>query len=327
MVRSKTDGKEKFLKRYNLTTFYDNAQKINPDIWNTCLSIRDDYKNYMETCQSDAESFVLNMLKDDELRKKVHSISYRVKSADSLIGKVLRKSGNLSIKKSENAEIEKYRDLDKDNYYKIITDIIGIRILIRYRAQWQEVHNWIWKRYFHGENKYIRNYLVDYNQNHDTYLVEKPIIYYREGDDARFTFELNGENKFTLKKSDAGYNSIHYVLNYYGKYIEIQVRTIFDEAWAECTHDVVYKCKNEKQKEELNNLSICLAKQTIAADAITNIMYDKINGKRKINKKSNEKSVEINMVEKSNYTNIIKLANNLSKKQKKSFNGTLKDIT
>lgn len=46
----------------------------------------------------------------------------------------------------------------------------------------------------------------------------------------------------------------------------------------ECTHDLVYKCKNKLQRAELEELSKCLATQTQAAGMIADIMFDKSRG-------------------------------------------------
>lgn len=85
-------------------------------------------------------------------------------------------------------------------------------------------------------------------------------------------------------QSKSGYNSVHYIINKDGKYIEIQVRTIYDEAWSECTHDIVYKNKNPKRRKELDYISKCLSQQTIAAETMVNYMYEIVNGTNMIYK-------------------------------------------
>ena len=106
-------------------------------------------------------------------------------------------------------------------------------------------------------------------------MAEKPKIYYRNRQERAF-YEQTGRDYYELIESDEGYNSVHYIINIDGKYIEIQVRTIFDEAWSECTHDIVYKNKSKKLKNELNYMSKCLAQQTIASEAMVNMMYEKV---------------------------------------------------
>lgn len=56
------------------------------------------------------------------------------------------------------------------------------------------------------------------------------------------------------------YRSIHYIVNYKGVYIEIQVRTLFEEGWGEIDHNILYPRKKDDPmltefSELLNRLS------------------------------------------------------------------------
>ena len=105
---------------------------------------REKTTNYSQKCDATARQFLMLILSDEKL-KDIHSARYRVKSVESLIGKYVKKKTLLPEIASNNYDIEKYRPLNSDNYYKIITDLIGIRILICYRQQWRMVHDWIWE--------------------------------------------------------------------------------------------------------------------------------------------------------------------------------------
>ena len=48
-----------------------------------------------------------------------------------------------------------------------------------------------------------------------------------------------------------------------------------EEAAKECTHDLVYKCKDRALQGQLEELSACLATQTQAAGMIAEMMYKK----------------------------------------------------
>lgn len=160
--------------------------------------------------------------------------------------------------------------------------MIGFRIIVRYREQWMDVHKWIFDNFYQGDEYFVHNFIDDYRPAvSKPFIAEKPKIYYRNRQEQAF-YEQTGRDFYDLIESDEGYNSIHYVINIDGKYIEIQVRTIFDEAWSECTHDIVYKNKNPKLKNELEYLSRCLAQQTIASEAMVNLMYGKIHRGSKI---------------------------------------------
>ena len=64
----------------------------------------------------------------------IHSIRTRVKDAEHLIVKIIRK-------RQEN--YKKYRTLDKDNYEKFLTDLIGIRCFILFKADWKKFHAYL----------------------------------------------------------------------------------------------------------------------------------------------------------------------------------------
>lgn len=108
------------------------------------------------------------------------------------------------------------------------------------------------------------------------------------------------------------------------------MRTILDEAWSECTHDIVYKSTNKAQIAELEYLSQCLSQQTIAAELITNLIYEKVNKKGMIfcrnnkSKNENEESVPVSKVDKSNVEVRMRLLEQQSADE--SFDGNLDSI-
>ena len=265
------------IKTYELNDKYEQVCKAEPDTKKQLEQIENNYtgssRSYSEKCKATAQQLLMSILNDESL-KEIHSARYRIKSLDSLITKYIKKKAILSSKPTSDYNIEKYREMNKDNYHKIITDLIGIRILIRYQQQWEMVHNWIWDNFYH-DGKYISNWLNDYpNDSTQDFMAERPKLYLRKQSDLPM-YEKIGKGIFDYSISDEGYSSIHYLLWYNGKYVEIQVRTIYDEAWGECTHDLVYKCKNKSKKAELEMLSACLATQTQAASMIADIMFEK----------------------------------------------------
>lgn len=252
------------------------AMRIEQDIKQNINQIIDSYATYKENCDAIARNLLLHILNAKEL-KSIHSARYRIKEAESLAVKIIKKKAKLPEIPSDDYDIEKYRDLNSQNYYKIFMDLIGIRVLIRYRTEWRTVHQWIRDNYFHGNELFVKNCLTDYNDNPGkAFIAEKPKLYYRSNNELSFYKQID-RDFFDFIKSDEGYNSIHYIINTDGKYIEIQVRTIFDEAWSECTHDLVYKNRNEEKKFDLTYLSKCLAQQTNSAELIANLMYIKAN--------------------------------------------------
>lgn len=314
--------------------FEEAALKM-PDIEKQIMKIVEVYNDkkmcYRSKCEATAQQLLMEILKSEKLCD-IHSARYRVKTIDSLITKFIKKKALLPKDPGNDYNIEKYRHMDSRNYHKIITDLIGIRILIRYQQQWETVHNWIWDTFFKEDKEYIKNWIDDYpSGEQEDFIVEKPHIYLRDSKE-RPLYEKLGKDKFEIHDSNEGYNSLHYLIWYDSKYVEIQVRTIYDEAWSECTHDLVYKCKNKKNRAELEELSVCLATQTQAAGMLASMLYEKSdrNNKREESKKeklpqktdqsSNYNKKEISKIEK----RIQKM--DKSKKEKSIFDGRLDEL-
>jgi putative GTP pyrophosphokinase len=144
---------------------------------------------------------------------RVHSVRWRVKDADHLLEKIIRKRCRNS---------EKYLNLNIENYHEIVTDLIGIRALHLFKSECFEI------------DKFLQ-------ENWKT--IEKPIAYVREGDPEDLT-ERFGTQGFEVQNHPVGYRSVHYVISSESTkrtvVAEIQVRTIFEEAWSEIDHQVRY---------------------------------------------------------------------------------------
>lgn len=138
----------------------------------------------------------------------VHSLRFRVKETAHLIEKIIRK----------NPECLKSGDsLSVSNYERKLTDLMGIRLLVLFKQDWQGIHEKI---------------LADYGEA----LWEPPFAYLREGDDD----SLYREKKIEIRK-EKPYRSVHYVIRSGGGLgIEIQVRTLYEEAWSEIDHKLRY---------------------------------------------------------------------------------------
>lgn len=300
---SKKDGstfdKEKFLKKYNELHLREKVALIeerDPDFWYNLTEIRTHYMHSLSTYKGALSQLINEISEADMNDPTIHSIRYRVKDVESLLVKIIDKSANVPVDPQSNHEIEKYRHLTKENYYKIITDLIGVRILIRYRYQWQTVHNLIWKLYHVNNQEYIKNWETDYCRDPGLkFIAEQPKAYVKLESD-RSMYEAIGKNIFHIMSSDNHYSSLHYLVNFGGNYAEIQVRTIFDEAWCECNHDFVYKARGYSRiaKNNLERLSAILAQQTTASEEIVSLMCDiaRPTSKRTKSKLHNEDELE-----------------------------------
>jgi len=135
----------------------------------------------------------------------------RIKDPSHLAAKLIRK-------KLDKPELT----FDLSNYDQQITDLIGVRALHLFKADWHPIHEFVTKEWE---------------------LAEKPIANIREGDPEAFrnAFESAG---CEVKEHPFGYRSIHYLVKsqpakraFVG---ELQVRTIFEEGWSEIDHRVRY---------------------------------------------------------------------------------------
>jgi ppGpp synthetase/RelA/SpoT-type nucleotidyltranferase len=196
--------KEYFLKKY----------EINPKDFNDAglewKELQKIYSDYVETKveYEDPAKFIINKLMRN---KTVHSVRYRIKSPEHLIEKIIRKRIN-----------DPARIISLENYQDEITDIIGIRALYLFKKDWKEVHHYITS-----------------NWN----MLEKPTLYHRSGDSEAYIEEVCASG-CVAKEHKYGYRSIHYLISTqplkYKFKAELQIRTIFEEAWSEIDHEIRY---------------------------------------------------------------------------------------
>ncbi len=195
-------NKDDFFKKYNIDEKKFNERNLN---WNALTEIYKDYLNKIKDLETIAGD-VFNRLANSD---KVHSVRKRVKNPEHLIEKIIRKS------------IQKPKlNINIHNYDDIITDLIGIRVLHLFKEDWTTI------------NENIKS-IWD--------LKEKPQANIRKGD-LEESFIHHG---CRIKEHKYGYRSVHYLIKYPHtkkdfKVVEIQVRTIFEEAWSEIDHTIRY---------------------------------------------------------------------------------------
>lgn len=140
----------------------------------------------------------------------VNSVKFRVKESDSLIGKIIKKR-------------KEGRDINFSNYKTEISDLVGVRVLHVLQNDWLLIH------------KKIMNIFN---------VLGKPVASIRPTDDSKLWTENYKKNGCKCEESTAGYRSVHYDVEVgFTKsktIIEIQVRTISEEAWGELDHKINY---------------------------------------------------------------------------------------
>lgn len=177
--------------------------------WELLAAIAADHEAQYERLRDTAELFARVI----QRFPSVHSVRWRVKDTDHLLEKIVRKraEGN-----------EKYNQITEANYFEVVTDLVGLRVLHLFKDNCFEID---------PDLRSIWN------------PVETPTAYVREGDPQDLTARFR-EHGFDVKSHPAGYRSIHYVCPTQPLQrkvlVEIQVRTIFEEGWSEIDHRVRY---------------------------------------------------------------------------------------
>lgn len=241
--------KELFLEKYNITEelFQSAGMK-----WEELCDIYDDFvldkkQKYENILNEFLDDYLKDMNKDvneEEEKVKIHSVRSRVKNPEHLLAKIIRK-------KQENHN--KYKNLDKSNYEKFITDLIGIRCLVLFKADWQSFHYYILSKFDNNVEYYVKDSILDFDDDETHfYIAEKPKVHIRNGDSRDIYDEVLPPDSIIDGKV---YRSVHYIIKYKGVYLEIQVRTLFEEGWGEIDHAVVYPYyQNDKVLKEYTEL-------------------------------------------------------------------------
>jgi len=220
--------------------------------WPELLEIKEEYLQIENTLRDIGKDFIDEYLYDID-KAGIHSYRYRTKDPSHLLEKIIRK---------RKEKPEKFAHLDHTNYYKYITDLIGIRVFFLYREDWIHFHRYITNRFENDPQLYIEDRLADFDEdaNH-YYIAEKPKVYKRTGDS-----KIYDESEIDII-TDGIYRSLHYIVKYKGYYVEIQGRTLFEEGWSEIDHDIVYPYY--KDDEMLNDYSKLLNRLSGLADEMS----------------------------------------------------------
>ena len=226
-----------------------------------CHCIYMDYSNFKGKLE-DVKEDIWRIL---EQFPGVHLHTSRIKSMDSLLEKVINKRHEWLAD-----DESKYARINVGNYKDIISDLIGLRLIINYRGHWSDLHDKIIQEFpFDEDGIYEEDKLLSHSSK-KAFQAEIPKVYFAEGDDVRKYIERH----LIPKKHKMNYRSIHYTVSYQNVYVEIQVRTIYDEAWSDCDHNYVYKHDDNKSHTALEQMSGILAKLTNLSNDLGEQMKD-----------------------------------------------------
>lgn len=202
--------KKKFIESYRLEEVFSKAHNKGLT-WKKLISIYNDYKrNYFTYYEQQAKEVV------EKLHEKAPSeatiIYGRAKQPEHLLEKIIRKAG-----KEDKAD---YLEISVDNYREIITDLLGVRILILKKEDWDIVDRHIHKKF---------NDFVEY-----------PVAYVCYGDR-----DIYDRQRINTQYTNKGYRSQHYTVRYNNCIGEIQVRTLAEEVYGEYDHKIRYPYRSD----------------------------------------------------------------------------------
>ena len=200
--------KHGFFLRYGI----DEGQFSKLDVtWDELCRIHDEYSAQLPAYEDEAKALAERLHSE----RSIHSIKYRVKDPEHLIEKIIRKLARDSGSR-----------VSLGNYRSEIRDLVGVRALHLLKEDWLVIHNFLagnWE--FHSP----------------------PKANYKAGDPAEI-LDLYSGMGCELYEHPHGYRSVHYGLrigSVFGELVaEVQVRTLFEEAWSEIDHHFRYQWKN-----------------------------------------------------------------------------------
>ena len=169
-------------------------------------SIKLAYAGYLKSLESIGNKIVSSLMKCD----KINSVKFRLKDPDHLIAKIIR--NNIVT----NSKI----------YRNDVKDLIGVRCLHLFKDDWIVINDYIMHEW-------------------SASLVENPTLYRRNGDETdKPIVDYFKDKNWKIVNHPFGYRSCHYHIfdptDTDRNIVEIQVRTVFEEAWSEIDHQLRY---------------------------------------------------------------------------------------
>jgi putative GTP pyrophosphokinase len=196
--------KNEFLRKFNINSQEFELTGLQ---WEDLLAIYNDYLKRIKELKV-LTNFLEECLVDI---KRVHSIKKRIKDPKHVIRKIIRRKID-----------DPSSDININNYKEMITDLIGVRVLHLFKDDWEAIHDEIMAKWF---------------------TKETPIANIRDGDPEQLIQKFISKG-CDIRRHHFGYRSVHYLIlllhNKKEIAAEIQVRTLFEEAWSEIDHRVRY---------------------------------------------------------------------------------------
>lgn len=218
--------KDEIFKEYRISEALFERADIS---WETLTKIYEDYEQERYIIYQETGKNLAAELFQDPKEWGLHSLYWRVKEPEHLIAKIIRK-------RTEN--YNKYRNINEENYWKIVRDLVGFRGLMVFKEDWAFVHDKILSKFSNAPRCYISdNDYTQFDKVPNNYLAEPVKAHIREGDNSAIYEQYLGSPNILRKQN---YRSVHYILKYENVCVELQLRTLFEDALSEMDHKIRY---------------------------------------------------------------------------------------
>lgn len=243
----------------------------NPQITQTLESIFQDYSKCLQDSGDNGQSIEdkrRRLVKFFAQNSDIYHISSRIKSPEHLVNKII----NRLYKRRKQ-----YFNISQDNYYKIVTDLLGFKLIHCFPDGWTQIDDLLFDSFYQNDEQFITNYCLDYTSNpKKPFLIEKPLVYYPVDSDIsmyKAKEKKKGKNLYQYEPTRA-YKAVHYLINFEGVYTEIQVKSMSDDLWGMVDHDLVYKQEVSQVKDVLSDAADFLHLLLSASDAVCMYMKE-----------------------------------------------------
>jgi ppGpp synthetase/RelA/SpoT-type nucleotidyltranferase len=194
-----------FLNRFCIPETEFRRSRLN---WDQLVAIREDFEKSIPELGLDA-NYVAERLRPVET---VHTVKTRIKSPDHLLEKIIR------VKLADPGQ-----EIHLGRYDRVVTDLVGVRALHLFKEDWALIHDFILQ----------------------TWELMEPPVANIHAEDLPAHIQAFRDRRCVIHRHPWGYRSVHYLIAFERSKdktlpVEIQVRTLLEEAWSEIDHYVRY---------------------------------------------------------------------------------------
>ena len=245
--------KNEFISKYHLQ---DKAAALAALDW----TLMQEIYTKCESINADLEDALLYFRGAERIRN-VHFVKYRIKQPEKVIYKLLRHFLSFVGTQTTASEVITF-----ENFHEYVEDMIGIRLIYLIRAQWKEIHQEVL-------NKFGDKIWRDKNGKK-----VPPLAFLKLYDEASFK-DFFRQNGCEVVYGELDYRSVLYYLQHecLGRLwrVELQTKTIFEEAWFEI-HGALHEPNKEKKIYLIDDYLMSLKNIATEADNLTaRISYHK----------------------------------------------------